>query len=74
MIINVGPAKRQRIWDDLREYKDIRVRVKEVVPLRFPVSKLIGNWSVGVGGLLTKLIGADPGNGSTFIVSPQPDL
>ena len=55
IIGNVSENKRRRIWDELREYKDVRIRVSDIFP-----APLIGRWSVGLGGLLTKLIGDDP--------------
>jgi len=50
---------RKSVWDAVRGYKDERLVVKEIIPLPFPVSALIGNWSVKVGVLIGRAFGSD---------------
>ncbi len=55
VIVDISASDRAKAWDALRPYKDFRVRVKDLFPV-----PLIGNWSAGLGGVLTKLVGPDP--------------
>lgn len=55
IIAHISEADRRKVWDALRKHRDLRVRIKDIMP-----APLIGNWSVGLGGVLEKLVGADP--------------
>ncbi len=55
ILVHISEADKRQVWNALRKYKDVRVRVKDIIPV-----PLIGNWSAGLGGVLTRLVGADP--------------
>ncbi len=58
IIVHISPEDRAAAWNALRPYKDVRVRVKDIFPV-----PLIGKWSAGLGGVLTRLVGPDPQDG-----------
>lgn len=50
---------RAEAWNLLRPYAELRLRVKDIIPLPIIAIPLIGNWSVKVGAILERLFGSD---------------
>lgn len=54
-LLHLDDASRTQVWDALRGLTDVRVKLRDLMPV-----PLIGNFSVGVHGVLVALIGDDP--------------
>lgn len=73
--LNLGAKKRQRIWDEIRDEPFIHRRVTlGDLPGIGGALALVIRWSVSAQGIAEFLFGDDPGEMTTYTVSPLPEV
>lgn len=54
-LFHLGDEKRLQVWEIIRGGTDVRVKLRDVVPV-----PIIGGWSVSLHGIVVALFGDDP--------------